>query len=89
MSDKLFPDRNPKDEILFVFKRAGIDAGFLKSSDKDFVFKPDKYSAAVIDREALKKNLRELVKSKKARIVRAGTTELVAVPINQFMELYK
>ncbi len=89
MSSKPFANANPRDEIIFPFRRAGVDCGFLSAQDKDFVFKPTKLTAAVIDRETLKKNLRELVKSKKARIVKAGTSEVVAVPATRFMELYQ
>ena len=75
-------------EIIFPFKNDGVECGFLAAQEKDFVFKPSKLEAAIVDREKLKANLRRLVKEKKARITRAGTIDAVAVPSKIFKELF-
>ncbi len=54
----------------------------------EFVFKPDKYSAAIIPVEILRKNLRVMVRNKTAQLIKLGTIETVSVPSNQLMNLF-
>lgn len=75
-------------QVLFEYKRNGNDSGFMAPGLTEYVFKPDKYSAAIIPLEKLKKNLRVLVRTKKARLIKAGTIEAVAVPSNLIMNLF-
>jgi hypothetical protein len=77
------------EEIIFPYKNNGKEVGFLACVEEEFIFKPDKYSAATIRLERLKTNLRAMVKSKQARLIKAGTIEAVAVPRAKFDELYK
>lgn len=87
------PKRKPEperqsNEIIFRYKIMGIPCGFLACVDKEFIFKPDKYSAVIIPLETLKKNLRLMVKDKTAKIVNAGSVEAVVVPKQQFNNLF-
>lgn len=77
------------DEIVFPYKKAGVPVGFSAAPEGDFVFKPCKYSAAVINLETLKKNLRLMVKSKEAKLIKAGTIESVSVPSSKFLKLFE
>lgn len=75
-------------DMIFEYRRNGEDSGFMAWKDKDYVFKPDRNSAVILPLEVLKKNLRLLVKQKKARLIKAGTVEAVAVPRELFDYLF-
>lgn len=75
-------------DFIFEFKRNGNPCGFLACAEQDFIFKPDKWSAVIIPLEVLKKNLRSMVKAKKARIITAGIVEAVVVPEAEFLNLF-
>ena len=75
-------------EIFFEYKRGGNESGFKLPGLTEYVFKPDKYSAAIIKVETLTRNLRVMVRNKQARLIKAGTIEAVAVPSNLIMNLY-
>lgn len=67
-------------ESFFVYKKDGKDHGFLTGKDPTHVHKADKFTAVVFnDRTNLRDGLRELVKTKKARIVKTPRLEAVAV----------
>lgn len=69
-------------EIVIEYRRNGKDCGFLTESGPEFIFKPDRYSAMVVPTEKFKSHLRNLIKEKKARVIRAGTTEAVGVRLS-------
>lgn len=75
-------------DYIFEFKKDGKPCGFLACSEKDFMFKPDKYRLVIIPLEVLKKNLRSMVKAKRARIITAGIVEAVVVPEAEFLNLF-
>ncbi len=75
-------------DLIFEFKRKGEPSGFNSSTEQEFIFKPDKYSAMIIPLEILKKNLRVMVKQGVAKIVKAGDVEAVVVPAAKFKELF-
>lgn len=75
-------------DIIFEFKRDGKDCGFLACKEEDFIFKLPTGSFAMISLDKLKNKLRVMVKDKRARIVRAGTTEAVVVPKEFFYSLF-
>lgn len=75
-------------DYVFEFKRNGIPCGFAASTDREFIFKPDKYSAVIFPLENLKNNLRSMVKAKTAKIIKAGEVEAVVVPEKLFNDLF-
>lgn len=77
-----------EDDLIFPYRVGGKDCGFLACKDKEFIFKPSKTTAATIPTETLKNNLRTLIKQKKAKVLRAGDVEAVAVPAALFKELF-
>lgn len=76
-------------EVVFPFRKDGVDCGFLAEPGPEFIFKPDRCSAAIIPLEKLKKNLRLLVKEKQARVIKAGSAEAVAVPRDIMWKLFR
>jgi hypothetical protein len=77
------------EELIFEYKRNGVNSGFMAHGETEYVFKPDRLSAAVISLETLKKNLRIMIKNKTARLIKAGTIEAVVVPRAKFKELFE
>ena len=75
-------------DLIFGFKKNGNPSGFAASTEKEYIFKPDKYSAVIIPLEILKKNLRVMVRSREAKIVKAGDVEAVVVPAEKFKALF-
>jgi len=75
-------------DLIFEFKKDGKPCGFLACTDKEFIFKPDKYTAVIFPLEILKNNLRLMVKNKTAKLVSAGTIEAVVVPKDLLFSLF-
>ena len=80
-------------EFVFPFRRKGEPWGFTACRGPLWAFKVDETKTTetkiVIDLELLKTNLRRLVKSKQATILKAGEVEAVVVPANLRDELFR
>ncbi len=80
-------------EFCFPFKRKGEKTGFAAKESGDWVFKVDETpkteTKIIIDVNLLRDNLRRLVKSKQAKILKAGEVEAVIVPAELRDELFR
>jgi hypothetical protein len=80
-------------DAIFVYKKNGKDAGFKSSKETHFTARTgstkDTDISMVFPLDKMTENLRRLVKEKKARIIKAGTTEAVTVPQELLLELYR
>jgi len=71
-------------EVVFQYRKRGQDCGFLTERDRFFTVRTAQtkdsstFTSFPIDR--LRVNLRTLVRNKKARVVKVGDSEAVAVP---------